>query len=74
MIAYTLVFQHNNFAVVKITINVFSQLEWPQVAEDATKIIELGDDFIEGADLDLRDYSLVEIRSRGHVVAHFDAV
>ena len=74
MITYTLVFEHNYLPAVRITIDVKSRLEFAEVAEDATTLIELGDDFIEGADLDVRDYSLIEVRFRGYVVAKFDAV
>lgn len=71
MNTYTTVFQHNDFAVLRIEIDIFSRLTSAQVKSDATAIIELADDVLEGAELEFADWRLVEIKYLGTTIVTF---
>jgi hypothetical protein len=63
--SFTLEYRHTYLADVRVVITVQVDRTFQQVAEDATEVMELGDDFIEGGELPAHLLELVKITTGG---------
>jgi len=71
MNTYTLVWRHDFISAVRITVDIDSDDVPLAVMLDATTIMSEADDFIFGSELDMRDYTLVEIKFGGLPIKQF---
>lgn len=71
MNTFTLVWQHDFISAVRISIEVVSPLAPATAARDASALMEEADDVVEGASLDLRDYTLIAVVHGPSVIAWF---